>query len=354
MTRSAHTVKWMAATAGLCLAGLVGAWLLLLGPMLDAAAATRDQAAQVRAQNAALTGRLTALATEFEGIEDYRAELAALRLQLPDDADLTALGREIDAAADRTGVTLVGVEVADAVDMTAAASGAATGAAAVTAPVDPEVPGSDDPSSEAAAATAATGTPVSAPPVAGMIAIPLTTTVDGSVDAVRAFLGELQTGLQRQVLVTTLGVSALEPSTGENGTRPAATGDIEAVVGAFAYVLPVTTADGAGTTAADGAAATTGTEPAGALPVAPGRSPFVPTTSGPAVGQDPNSPDAATAAVESVTTAIEARLAEATAAAAAAATAQAAQAQAQAAAAAAAAAAAVPSTTTATEVGADG
>ncbi len=349
MTRSARTVKWLAATAALCLAGLVGAWLLLLGPMLDAAAATRAQADGVRDQNAALTARLDALATEFEGIDAYRAELAALRLQLPDDADLSALSREIDSAADRSGVSLVGVEVADSVDLTAAASGAATASTTVVAPVDPEVPGSDDPSSEAAA-TAATGASVTAPPVEGMIAIPLTTTVAGSVDAVRAFLGELQTGLQRQVLVTSLGVSALEPSTGEDGTRPAAAGDVEAVVGAFAYVLP----------GADGAAAgaTTGTEPAGALPVAPGKSPFVPAAAGPAIGPDPNSPDAATAAVDAVTTAIEARLAEATAAATAVATAQAAQAEAQAAAAAAAAsaqaaAAAVPSTTTATEVGSE-
>ncbi|WP_129338931.1 hypothetical protein [Cellulomonas endophytica] len=339
-------VRWVAGSGVVCLGALVGSWLLVLGPMMDAAAATHDRADDVRAQNAVLAGRLDEVATEFAGIDGLRAQLAELRLQLPADAALTALSREVAAAASGAGVTLVAVEVADAVDL---AGGPGTTSTSV--PVDPTVPGSDDAGSEGSGGeVATTATAVAAAVPAGRVAVPVTTTVEGSVDGVRAFVRALQTGLERQLLVTSLGVSALEPSGGEDGAPAAAAGDIRAVVGTWAFVLPATGAE----------AVPAPPVVTGPLPETPGRSVFLPdsaTTVTPEqvleAAASTQAADAATAALEQMSAAIEQRLAEATEAAASAASAQAAAAAAAAAATTGVAAPSTAATTTAGTVPSD-
>lgn len=326
MTRTASTVRWMIGTAVVCLVVLLGSWLLLLEPMLDDAAASRDQAVQTRAQNAALTGNLAALEAEFAGIDAYRAELSELRRQLPSDAELTALSREIHAAAAGADVQLVGIEVLESLDMTAAA------AAGGTAPAPGEVaPDTAIGEAEPVATDVLPGAPVTAPPVEGMIAIPLTATAAGSVDGVRAFLRALQTGLDRQLHVASLRITALEPSDGSDGARASVAGDIRAAIGAFAYVLP--TSDGVAVGgASDGAGDT------GALPLASTGTPFLPADADVAVEPEVPAPDPATVVADSIAAALEERLAAATAASQAQADASAAAAQAAAAAAEAAAA----------------
>ena len=257
MRRGASTVQWVVGTVLVCVAGLVGSWLLLLGPMLDDAAATRAQADGVRLQNSALEGRLDALRAEFDRIGEYRAQLGALRVQVPDDAQLTALSDELDAAADDAGVTLVGIEAADSIALTGAvpAGSAPSPTEETPAAADPADPadatasgatvtdttdttgttgttdGTVDPSLGAATVDAAV------PPVDGMVAIPLTVTVAGSFEEVRAFLVDLQTELDRRLLVSALNIVALEASSGENGARAADEGDIEVDIGALAFVL---------------------------------------------------------------------------------------------------------------------
>lgn len=349
MSSKAPATRWVAGTAGLCVAGLVGSWTLVLGPQLDAAAATRQQAAQVREQNTVLASHLAALKADHARIGDYHSDLAALRRQIPDDARLSQLSREIDGAARAARVTLVRVEAGDAMDLATAATAApaaATEATGDTAAATGDTAAAADGTADAAAGTSADAAaapatpavpavaPPGPPPVPGLLAIPITTTVAGSVEQVRTFIAALQTGLERRVLVTTLNVRALEESTGEGSTRAAAAGDVEAVVGAYAYVLP----DRSGVVKPRTGKLPKGTGGGGFLASPPAADP----AAGPA-------PDPAAEAADAIAAAVEERLAASTAAAEAAAAASAAAAESARAAAAekaaAAAAAAAPAAT---------
>jgi Tfp pilus assembly protein PilO len=368
MTGRSGSVQWIAGTALACLLALVASWLLVLGPMLDEAAATREQAAGVRAGNEALQASLEALRAESQRLPEYETELAALRLQMPDEARLAELTREISAAAAGAGVTVVALDVSAAVRLTGAQAAAptdgstgATDTATDTAPTDTAATdnaatdtaasdtavAADTAASTATDAAAAPRGPAPAPPVPGMVAIPLAVKVVGSVEPVRAFLTTLQTGLQRQLLVSTLGVLALEESQGDESRPASQVGDVEATIGAYAYVLPPDEQ-----TAAEGTTAE-GTASSGSMPATSGGSPFSPSVEAPAPAPvDP---------AQSMADAVAAAIAEANAQAQAQAAANAqAQAEAVASAAAAAAAAAtqaatgVPQAVTEPPIGTDG
>ncbi|GAA2723700.1 hypothetical protein CAE01nite_11320 [Cellulomonas aerilata] len=288
----------------MCLLALVASWLLLFGPLLDQAAATRAQAEQVRDQNEALRASVDALRADFAHLAEYESELTALDAAVPSRATLTDLTRELAAAATAAGVTIVGMDVSTAVALTgepvappAAAEGAASDTAATTDPAAPAAP----------AAPPAGAAPV-APPVPGMVAIPLSIDVVGSVEPARAFLAAVQTALDRQLLVTTLAVKALEESDPTDRMPATAVGDVEVTVGALAYVLPRSDSEP--------------TEDGVPLPGGSGANPFVPSVEAPApVPPDPaqSVADAVAAAIAEASATAEAAAAERAAAAAAAA-----------------------------------
>ncbi len=298
MTGRSGSVQWIAGTALACVLALVASWLLVLGPMLDEAAATREQAAGVRAGNEALQASLETLRAESQRLPEYETELAALRLQMPDEARLAELTREISSAAAGAGVTVVALDVSAAVRLTGAQAAAptdgstgATDTATDTAPTDTAATdnaatdtaasdtavAADTAASTATDAAAAPRGPAPAPPVPGMVAIPLAVKVVGSVEPDRAFLTTLHTGLQRQLLVSTLGVLALEESQGDESRPASQVGDVEATIGAYAYVLPPDEG-----TAAEAAAAEDATASSGSMPATSGGSPFSPSVEAPA------------------------------------------------------------------------
>ena len=234
MKRNATPLQWALGTASICVAVLIGSWLLVLGPRLDAAAATRTQAAEVHTQNQTLRAQVDALKADYAHLDEYRAELAALRTAIPDDVWLTDLTRQIDAAAAHAGVTVLGVAVEPAAALTGVPAAAPADPAAAEAPA-PDTDAAEPAATGTVAAAPATAAP--AAPVPGMVAIPLNVRVIGGVDAVRGFMSELQTGLARHVLITTLNVAALDDSEGDE-TRPSTVrGDIIATIGALTYVL---------------------------------------------------------------------------------------------------------------------
>jgi hypothetical protein len=208
------------------------------------------------------------------------------------------------------------------IDPAAVAAGAEAAAAAVAAagPVagtpsgDAAAAAATDPTGAAVTATAPSGTSTP-PPVDGMVAIPLTVSVVGSVEPVREFLTQVQTGLQRQLLVTTLAVQALEESDGGNRLPAAALGDVEVTIGAYAYVVPTEETGTAVEPPVTGAT----------LPASSGRSPFSPSVEAPA----PAAPDPARSVADAVAEAIAQASAQAAAQAQALAEAQAAAAAAQ-------------------------
>jgi hypothetical protein len=258
MTLDATVSKWVLATAAVCVLVLTGSWLLLVSPMLAAAAEKRDGAAVAREQNVVLAAQLDRLRAEHENLAAYQSELGELRLAIPGEAELADLGRQLDRAADAAGVTLVTYSSEPAVDgaavvaagaapaqaQAAQAEAAQTEAAQAEAAPAEGVPAEAAPAAQDVAASsgsAADGSPA-APAAGGLQAVPLAIVVAGSVDAVRAFLTDLQTGIDRQVLVRTVAATALEPGTGTGSQPPAVAGDVSVTVTGYAFVLPEQTA----------------------------------------------------------------------------------------------------------------
>lgn len=266
MIRAAGTKTWVIGTAVLAVLLLAAAWLLAIDPVLAQAGEDREQAESARAQNDTLELEIARLKEQSTHLDEYRADLAALREQLPTTGDVSGLAEELQSLAEAAGVTVTtlapGIPQAYVPPVTAPAADSATDQSAEGA-AQTDGTGATDATATAGAATD-TGT------VSGLYTVPLTVTTVGSYQASQVFLRSLQTGSARLFLVS--GVQAeTQDDAGATGGRPAtATGDLELTLTGSAFVLT----DGTGATAAGTEG---GTESEGTLPV-PGdeRNPFVP------------------------------------------------------------------------------
>lgn len=264
------TASWITGTVVLALLLVAGGWFLLIGPVFATAGETRLQAQSVRESNEALAQRITQLAKQFENLDQYKAELAALRAQVPTAAQQSEYLRELQTIADANGVTLttltpstptafapagqVAAPPAEDAEMSGAGVSADGGAEASTEAVA-------DPATQSAA-------PAGAAVPAGMAAVQLSITAVGSYDGVLAFVNALQTGTTRLFLLTDVqGTSQADAEAGAG--RPAtAVGDLEVQLTGMVFVLPDNTAP---------AAPVDPEAPAPALPGAvPGKNPMVP------------------------------------------------------------------------------
>ncbi|MDO8107789.1 hypothetical protein Q6348_11330 [Isoptericola sp. b441] len=272
--RSTRAGGWVAGTIFLVIAIFAGTWFLAAQPRFDDATQTRDQAASIRVQNAKLKAQVAELKADFAKLDDYRAELATLRTQIPATAELSAYTRAVQALADKAGVTLTALDPATAQTVTPPAPPApATPTPDPSASGDAGTTTADQPGSSGATATPADGT--QSKPLDGMAAVPMSITVVGTYANATAFLQGLQTGTDRLFLPVSVDGSR-QPQAVASGGRPAtADGDLELTVDGWAYVLPPSQdyltyeqSQGDATPAPD----TTGT------PTLPGsaRNPFVP------------------------------------------------------------------------------
>lgn len=200
--RLTRTTAWI---GGAVLAALVVAaatWLLLVSPRQQAAADLHDQALATAAQNDVLAAQVLALETQLGDVPKTRAAVAELREQLPVDADLATLLRQVTDLAERSGAELTGVTPSEPATAT---GDAALDAAAV----------------EGAAPTAAAAT--------GVQAVPVTITAEGPFAQVQELLRLVQVDLPRAVLVRGVSLS----SAGDGG-------DLQMTVTADAFLLPAT------------------------------------------------------------------------------------------------------------------
>ncbi len=255
--RSSKASPWVIGTAVLVAALLAASWFLLVSPAFAQAAETNTTAEQVEADNALREQRISILAEQFANIETYRSELATLRASVPTDDDLAAYLRELTAAAEAHAVTLLSVTPS-------------TPAAFVVAAPEPAATPAAEGATGAADDAAATQPAATAPSAVadGTVSIPLTLSVVGTFDNVRAFLATLQTGTQRLLVVESVS-GASQPDAAAGGGRPATTlGDLEIMVSGALFVLP----DDATTVPAP-----TEEAPEVPLPAAPeGKNPLVP------------------------------------------------------------------------------
>ena len=254
---------WIGGTVFVALIIMVATYFLAVAPALATASDSRAEVASTQQSNELLRLKITKLAADFAKLPEYKADLAAVRVQIPTNADLSGYLRQLDAIAVAHSVTLIAVGPSVAQRVVPAVPAAAAAPAPVAAPTaEASAAPAADAAGTSAAAPAANAGPV------GFAAIPFTMTVVGTYDNALAFLTDLQNATPRLFLVTAL-TGTSQPKADASGGRPAtAIGDLELMVTGFTYAL---TDPSAVPAAKDPAAA------APALPGAvPGKNPLVP------------------------------------------------------------------------------
>jgi Tfp pilus assembly protein PilO len=229
---------WIGGTVFAALVIMAATYFLAVSPMLATASDTRAEVVATQQSNDALQRKITKLAADFAKLPEYKADLAAVRVQIPVGADLSGYLRQLDAIAVAHSVTLTTLGPSVAQKVVPAVSAAAPAAAVPTpAPTaessaaDATATGADSAGTGAAAAPAANAAPV------GFAAIPFTMTVVGTYDNGLAFLSDLQNATPRLFLVTAL-TETSQSKTDAGGGRPAtALGDIELTDTGFTYAL---------------------------------------------------------------------------------------------------------------------
>ncbi|MCL3862843.1 type 4a pilus biogenesis protein PilO [Actinotalea sp. K2] len=231
---TAKASRWIAGTVVVALLIVAGVWFLAVTPKLTEAQETRDITESELARQDILQLQLATLKKQYEDLDSYKAQLEAIQVQFPQDADLADYLREIDAAAAAHGVTIVGLTpglpqlVVPPVSV--APVPAAEEADAEEVPAEEADDITRDPTQDAAPEPVAEAT--------RLVGIPMSITLVGPYANVSAFLEALQEGTRRLYLVTSLNTSAL-PLAEASGGRPATqAGDLDMTIDGMIYVLP--------------------------------------------------------------------------------------------------------------------
>ena len=186
--------KWWLVGAILVIVLVVSAGFTLgISPKLEELSASRAARTAALAQNEVYELQLAALQREFDGLETVQDELAVLREAIPEGAALPAFVGQLDAIASRTSVTLTEFSSADALPYAPAVPD--------TAVPDTAVPGATPNAPVPQAADAAAAASSALVTTDNFVAVPVTISVTGSLDAVLQFLDGLHNG-QRLMTVT--------------------------------------------------------------------------------------------------------------------------------------------------------
>lgn len=238
--RLTRSQLWITGTALLCAVILLAGWFLLIGPKRAEAADLRDQTANSALVNDQLELKIAQLKADFAELPQRKAELAAIKLAMPEETQLAALTRDLQALATGSGVTLMGITPGVAMPMVSAAQPVPAAAADGTATAE--------------SAETTTAAPV-ADPNAGLSAVPVSVDVVGTFDASESFLKGVQSGMDRRYLVDGITATAETPAAATGGKPAVTNGDVTFTVTGRVFVLaPVAAAPAApavGTTGAN-------------------------------------------------------------------------------------------------------
>jgi Tfp pilus assembly protein PilO len=233
---------WMGAAALIAIVTVLGGWFIGISPKIGEITSSNTRIAETQALNDVHAAELAALEKQYAELDATTAALEELRRALPPGADFPAFLRTIQDAATASGVALTDFTLAEVVrySPSAAAPGAETAPEAPAegeeAPdAEAETPAAD--SSLAAPATGAASTPVTSPLVTpeNMIVVPMTIKADGSYEALRLFVGALQSST-RLFLVTSLNAVA-EPAGAPAKGAAAAASTYAGTITGNVYVL---------------------------------------------------------------------------------------------------------------------
>lgn len=244
--------NWIVGTVILSLILCVAAWFVVITPKLDSAAELDTQADGLKRDNAVLETKVKKLADQFTRIEQFRAELAALQVQLPVEGSVPAIVRDLDSMADATEVSISAINVSDGQEIIAASGEKKKELDSIDAAVrgkgDGEGDGekteggtsdadksADDKSADEKGADekAAASKTAAKEPQSLLVSFPTSITFTGSFDEARTFLAGLQHGLPRFFLVSGIEATSLAEGESESGEK-VEDGDVEFIVsGAF-------------------------------------------------------------------------------------------------------------------------
>ena len=197
------TRVWVFGMIAAMLVVAIGGWMLGISPLLDQVTAATSQNTTIQASNQASQTQLASLKVRFAAIDSLRANLEKLRLSIPEQQSASAFLDEVNALSAATGATLISVVIGNATLYAAPAPAAGVGATATTG---------TSTASPAPAVTTPT-TPIATTTTAdGLVIIPVTVNVQGTLEADRQFVGLLQTG-QRLFVSSTMNVTSGEGAT---------------------------------------------------------------------------------------------------------------------------------------------
>ncbi|MCV2394581.1 hypothetical protein OEB99_09710 [Actinotalea sp. M2MS4P-6] len=236
--RNAKAMPWVIGTILLSLVLAAAAWMLGISPMLDTASEARDQAEQEASRADQLEIQLAALKKDYENIDEFRADLAALQAQVPAEVDLEALTRYFNdlAVGSNVFVRTLNSSMALAVTGPPVIAAAVTTTDAGTTDAGATTEGTAATDTTAADGTAASGT-AAATTVQGLYAVPFDITVVGGYQETVAFLKALQSDQGRLLVVNNIVANSLEEAAATNGTPATHKGDLETTVSLWALVL---------------------------------------------------------------------------------------------------------------------
>ena len=219
---------------------LLAAWFFLISPVMNDAAEASTNASAQEETNANTQIQVNKLKEQFDQIDQYEAQLAALQVQIPTAPMYPELQRMFADIAQRHHVVITSLTFGVATPYAAASTSAGTddGAGATAAPTP----------APAASPTAGTdgtdGSTANGPaPVAGQYGIPVSMNVAGAYDNVMATLLELQTGAGRLVLVNNIVMTKGADLTTSSGASTAIPKDADTtgVFSGFTFVLTSST-----------------------------------------------------------------------------------------------------------------
>jgi Tfp pilus assembly protein PilO len=263
---------WVIGAVLVALVMAAGAWSLAIAPVLDQASSAREEAESIRFSNDLLRTKISDLREQFEQIDEYKAELAAVEAQIPPVAELADYMREVNAVADANGVVVFSMTSDLGISLVPAV-------AAPPAPAEP--PAEEEPTSaDEAAAPSGESTPTAAPVLEGFIGIPITITAIGPYEQVLAFTSGLQNGTDRLFLVTHFSAKAMKEGDASGGRPATVVGDMELQISGLVYVLQ---SDYVLTTGDDTEDPDEPVEPTPLPPAVPGKNPLIPVGAPPEV-----------------------------------------------------------------------
>jgi Tfp pilus assembly protein PilO len=218
----------IAAVAGMLVVAIAG-WFLGIAPVLQQGSAADAQTASITATNTASAVRLASLKSQFAHIKPLQAKLAVLRQSIPEDAGASVFLQEINTLTAKYGVSLTSVAINSATVYQApvAATPATTDASGSTSTSTPTPTPTPTP-------TTTTTTPAAATGVNAFVLVPVSITVSGAFDAVRDFIGAIQSG-PRLYLATSVSIGGATSGNPATGTLA---GDIFTLQGSSPSVPP--------------------------------------------------------------------------------------------------------------------